>query len=62
MAAFWVGAAYVPIDPVQPEERLRAMLEDCAPKLVLVHDGTGHDGTADVPTGRGRPPGASPPC
>ena len=29
------GGAYVPIDPTYPEERIRFMLEDCAPKAVL---------------------------
>ena len=30
------GAAYVPLDPLQPAERLRAQLEDCAPSVVIV--------------------------
>ena len=29
------GAAYVPIDPALPAERLAYLLQDCAPKLVL---------------------------
>ena len=29
------GAAYVPIDPTYPEERIRFMLDDCKPKLIL---------------------------
>ncbi|RJE89650.1 amino acid adenylation domain-containing protein [Paenibacillus sp. 1011MAR3C5] len=38
------GAAYVPIDPAYPEERIRYMLEDSGAKLVLTNiDGTeGH--------------------
>lgn len=31
------GAAYVPIDPTYPEERIRFMLEDCKPKMVLTY-------------------------
>jgi len=30
------GGAYVPMDPEYPEERIRYMLEDCAPKAVLL--------------------------
>lgn len=30
------GAAYVPLDPDEPAERLRGLLIDCAPTLVLV--------------------------
>ena len=29
------GGAYVPIDPAYPEERIKYMLEDCAPKAIL---------------------------
>ena len=29
------GAAYVPLDPRYPDERLRIMLEDCSPRAVL---------------------------
>ncbi|WP_369938522.1 non-ribosomal peptide synthase/polyketide synthase [Xanthomonas tesorieronis] len=31
------GAAYVPIDPSYPQQRLRHMLDDCAPKVALSH-------------------------
>ncbi|MEQ8857290.1 MAG: amino acid adenylation domain-containing protein [Pseudomonadales bacterium] len=31
------GAAYVPMDPSYPEDRLRVMVEDSSAKLVLVH-------------------------
>ncbi|MFZ5637347.1 MAG: amino acid adenylation domain-containing protein [Pseudomonadota bacterium] len=41
VAAFGVlraGAAYVPIDPALPAERVRFLLEDCGAKAVLVED------------------------
>ena len=31
------GAAYVPLDPAYPAERLAFMLQDCAPAIVLSH-------------------------
>ncbi|MBK4995750.1 amino acid adenylation domain-containing protein [Pseudomonas sp. S37] len=34
------GGAYVPLDPGYPQERLRFMLQDCAPAMVLVHGAT----------------------
>jgi len=34
------GAAYVPLDPAYPPERLTYMLEDSAPAVVLVHGAT----------------------
>ncbi len=30
------GGAYVPIDPTYPEERIRYILKDCKPKLIVV--------------------------
>ncbi|QJB38093.1 amino acid adenylation domain-containing protein [Chitinophaga oryzae] len=35
LAVLKAGAAYVPVDPSYPQERIRFMLEDAAPKLVL---------------------------
>ncbi|WOO36403.1 amino acid adenylation domain-containing protein [Anaerocolumna sp. AGMB13020] len=31
------GAAYVPMDPTYPKERLRFMIEDCKPKVLLIY-------------------------
>ena len=40
------GAAYLPIDPALPRDRVAAMLEDAAPAKVLTHlDETHHSGT-----------------
>ncbi len=35
LAVFKAGAAYVPLDPAYPAERLRYMLEDCVPAVLL---------------------------
>ncbi|MEW1907508.1 amino acid adenylation domain-containing protein [Kitasatospora sp. NPDC085895] len=48
LAAFWTGAAYVPVDPVQPAGRLRAMLEDCAPQLVVGQTPAAADGPSST--------------
>ena len=34
------GAAYVPLDPGDPVERLRTQLADCTPNIVLVDEGS----------------------
>lgn len=39
LAVLKAGAAYVPLDPAHPAERLRATLADAAPVLTLVHPG-----------------------
>lgn len=39
LACFKVGAAYIPLDPAYPEERLRYMIEDAKPKIVLINEG-----------------------
>ncbi|MDR0424282.1 MAG: amino acid adenylation domain-containing protein [Clostridiales Family XIII bacterium] len=45
------GGAYVPVDPAYPQARVRHMLEDSAPKAVLVHgEGAALFGAADAPT------------
>jgi amino acid adenylation domain-containing protein len=35
LGALEAGAAYVPLDPAWPEERIRFMLEDCGAKVIL---------------------------
>ncbi|WP_280423678.1 non-ribosomal peptide synthetase [Nocardia carnea] len=35
LAVLKTGAAYVPVDPADPAERVRSILEDCAPALIL---------------------------
>lgn len=35
LAALWVGAVYVPLDPVHPPDRLRFMADDCGLDLVV---------------------------
>ena len=40
LAVLKAGGAYVPLDPGYPTARLRFMLEDCTPAVLLVHDAT----------------------
>ncbi|MGN6316590.1 amino acid adenylation domain-containing protein, partial [Trinickia sp.] len=64
LAVLKAGAAYVPLDPSYPPERLRYLLEDSAPVALLLHEATSalFDG-ASAPTvdvgecqpNRGRP-------
>ncbi|MEU1982482.1 amino acid adenylation domain-containing protein [Nocardia sp. NPDC019395] len=35
LAVLKTGAAYVPVDPADPPERIRSVLDDCAPALIL---------------------------
>lgn len=37
LAILWAGAAWVPLDPDSPDARIRLVLEDLRPPLVLVH-------------------------
>jgi amino acid adenylation domain-containing protein len=40
LATLKAGGAYVPLDPSYPLERLRAIVEDAAPGLMVVHPGS----------------------
>ncbi|MDF2397604.1 amino acid adenylation domain-containing protein, partial [Pseudomonas sp. 3MA1] len=40
LAILKAGAAYVPIDPAHPQERICYLLQDSAPKVVLAQSGT----------------------
>ena len=40
VAILKAGAAYVPIDPAHPQERIAYLLQDCAPVLVLAQSNT----------------------
>ncbi|WP_050491844.1 non-ribosomal peptide synthetase [Pseudomonas putida] len=42
LAILKAGAAYVPVDPGYPAERIRHMLADSTPRAVLVHGATRH--------------------
>ncbi|QXH58577.1 non-ribosomal peptide synthetase [Pseudomonas maumuensis] len=39
LAVLKAGAAYVPVDPAHPSERLQYLIDDCAPKVVLTLSG-----------------------
>jgi amino acid adenylation domain-containing protein len=39
LATLKAGAAYVPLDPSHPDQRLAWLLEDCAPAVLLTHSG-----------------------
>lgn len=51
LACFKVGAAYIPMDPTYPTERLLYMIEDARPKIVLVNSEVSfnEEGTPIVP-------------
>lgn len=37
LASLWLGAAYVPLDPSHPRDRVRLVLEDAAPEVLVTH-------------------------
>ena len=43
LAGLWLGALFVPLSISDPDARLSAMLEDCAPALIVVPDGRRDD-------------------
>jgi amino acid adenylation domain-containing protein len=50
LAVAKAGAAYVPLDPAHPVQRLRETLDDCAPRRVLSQRSLSqHDGLSSVP-------------
>jgi amino acid adenylation domain-containing protein len=49
LAVLKAGGAYVPLDPAYPQERLRRMLDDCTPRVLLTQAGLGAD--LEVPAG-----------
>ncbi|WP_198017230.1 non-ribosomal peptide synthetase [Methylocapsa acidiphila] len=49
LAVLKTGAAYAPLDPEYPAERLRATLEDCRPALVLSSSRKAHEFAAGSP-------------
>ncbi|MDT8913027.1 non-ribosomal peptide synthase/polyketide synthase [Amycolatopsis sp. PS_44_ISF1] len=49
LAVLKAGAAFLPVDPGYPAERIAFMLADSRPALVLTRDGLGPDGTGDLP-------------
>ncbi|MBM7667243.1 nonribosomal peptide synthetase DhbF [Solibacillus kalamii] len=51
LACFKVGAAYIPMDPTYPTERLLYMIQDARPKIVLVNSEVSfnEEGTPIVP-------------
>ncbi|MFC4051754.1 non-ribosomal peptide synthetase [Actinomadura syzygii] len=57
------GAAYVPIDPEHPAERVQFMLDDCRPALTITEGGfpAGVGGYAHGPSGADRVPPSRPP-
>ena len=55
LAAFKLGAVYVPVDLRQPVERLRDVLEECRPNIILCHAKTIVLGNS-LSSGSGIPP------
>ncbi|WP_237341481.1 non-ribosomal peptide synthetase [Williamsia soli] len=49
LAVLWAGAAYVPIDPDYPQQRIAAILEDANPRAVVVSSSTKHHFSASLP-------------
>ena len=41
LAVLKAGAVYVPLDPIYPADRIRMIVEEAAPKVCLVSEGTG---------------------
>ncbi|MFJ9695062.1 amino acid adenylation domain-containing protein [Kitasatospora sp. NPDC101183] len=50
LAVLRTGAAYLPVDPDYPADRIAYLLDDAAPVLLLSHSTVGHPAGEDVPT------------
>ncbi|MGW2547188.1 AMP-binding protein, partial [Kitasatospora sp. NPDC001574] len=50
LAVLRTGAAYLPVDPDYPADRIAYLLDDAAPVLLLSHSTVGHPAGAGVPT------------
>ena len=48
LAVMYAGGAYVPLDPANPAARLRQILRDCRPRVVLVEPGLPQDPISDA--------------
>src|SRR4051794_21849634 len=55
LAVLKAGAAYVPVDPAYPAERIAAMLADAKPCLVIDDPAWVGEGERDTPPGTGAP-------
>jgi D-alanine--poly(phosphoribitol) ligase subunit 1 len=53
LACLWVGAIFVPLSVADPEARVRSIVADCAPTIVIVPDATEEVGAS---SGAGDPP------
>ncbi|MFD0277727.1 amino acid adenylation domain-containing protein [Kitasatospora sp. NPDC127111] len=50
LAVLRTGAAYLPVDPDYPADRIAYLLDDAAPVLLLSHSSVGHPAGENVPT------------
>ncbi len=54
LASLWIGAIFVPLAITDPKARLKTMLDDCAPAIVITSD-IQEDGPGDTPAVDGIP-------
>ena len=50
LAALWVGASYVPLDPSTPTARLKLIIEDAAPSVVITSSDLAGQLPGEMPT------------
>ncbi|MFD6896359.1 amino acid adenylation domain-containing protein [Rhodococcus sp. NPDC060086] len=48
LAVIESGGAYLPVDPTYPQDRIRYMLDDARPRVIVTSDAIGRDGDAKV--------------